>query len=296
VPPPHTDRFEPNNRPTAATDLGRVVRTHLPKLEIPAGDEDWFRLQTAASGQLTVTATPEEAGVALRLELWNEAGTVLLASGTDLRNAAGQVVGQQIQLTSPAGRTYLARVVPGPTAVAGGPSRYGLDVQSLTADLGTQVHDVQAGSLGAGDEAYYLLAAPAAGSLEVTLTSGPDVQGELNLEVLDANNQTVLATGQFSGSPGPGETAHASLAVQPGQVVLVHVLSGASTRRRAPSPWPSPTSMAMACPTWWSTTRSEAPPVWPSCSAAVMGPSCPSGYWPVRSSRSTRPRRSGPPT
>jgi hypothetical protein len=227
TPPPGTDRFEPNDSPAAATNLGRVVRSHLPKLQIPAGDQDWFRLQTAASGELAVTATPEEAGVAPRLELWDETGTVLLATGTDLRDAAGHVVGGQVRLASPAGRTYLARVLPGPGAAAGGPGRYALDVESLTADLGTQVQGVQAGSLGAGDEAFYRLAAAAAGSLDVTLTSGPDVQGDLNLELLDANDRVVLATGQPSGSPGPGESEHASLAVEPGRVVLLHVMGAA---------------------------------------------------------------------
>src|SRR5262249_56190093 len=90
APPPGTDRFEPNDRPASATDLGRVVRSHLPRLEIPAGDEDWFRLQTAASGELTGTATPEDPGGALRLELWDETGSGLLATGTDVRDAAGQ--------------------------------------------------------------------------------------------------------------------------------------------------------------------------------------------------------------
>src|SRR5262249_44973534 len=158
-----------------------------------AGDEDWFRLQTAASGDLTVKATQEEAGVALRLELRDESGRVVLATGTDVRDAAGEVIGQRLQLAGPAGRTYTVRVVPGGGATAGRPCRYALDVQSLTVDLGTQVHGLQAGSLAAGDEDFYLLSAAAAGSLDVTLTSGPDVQGDLDLEMLDPDRLTVLA-------------------------------------------------------------------------------------------------------
>src|SRR5262249_1708254 len=78
-----------------------------------------------------------------------------------------------------------------------------------------------------GDEAFYLLTVPAAGSLDMALTAGPDVHSDLNLEVRDANNRTVLATGQTSGSPGPGETERVSLAVQPGQAVLLHVTGAA---------------------------------------------------------------------
>src|SRR5262249_53570725 len=71
-------------------------------------------------------------------------------------------------------------------------------------------------------------------SLEATLTAGADVQGDLNLEVLDADKLTVLATGRTAGGPGPGEVEHASLAVRPGQVVLLHVKGAAGPPGRFP--------------------------------------------------------------
>jgi hypothetical protein len=206
-PAPLNDRFEPNDTATTATDLGRVIQKHLPKLAIQAGDEDWFRVQTSSSGNLTVSATQEESGVRPRLELRDASGSAVLATGADLRDAGGQVVGQQINFPSPAEQTYLIRVLPGTGAVPGGPSHYALDVQSLTADLGTQVHGVVANTLGAGDNDYYRLVVGATGSLEVQLTPGAASQGKGKLELLNPDTLAVLAS-------GTGDTAQtASLAV-----------------------------------------------------------------------------------
>jgi hypothetical protein len=218
---PPNDRFEPNNSGQTATDLGpSVVNRFLPKLAVPAGDQDWFRLQAAATGDLTVTALQAEPGKSVRLELWDATGTTLLAQGTDLA-ASGSVIGQQIVFAGSSGQTYLVHVVP-VTPDGGGSNGYSLQVQSLTADLGTAVHGSQNGTLGPGDQAYYLLKVPAAGSLEVTLTPGADVQGALNLDVVDASTLSPLE----SGSPGPGTGEEASLPVVAGQAVLLHV-SGA---------------------------------------------------------------------
>src|SRR5262249_18266724 len=121
---------------------------------------------------------------------------------------------------SPAGQTYLVRVLPGTGAVPGGPSRYGLDVQSLTADLGSQVHGVLTNTLGAGDDDYYLVAVGAAGSLEVQLTRGA-CQGKGKLALLEPGSLAVLAS-------GTGDTMlRAGMAVEQGQAVLLHVASDA---------------------------------------------------------------------
>jgi hypothetical protein len=215
------DRFEPNDTPATATDLGPVVNTHLPKLAIPTGDQDWFRVQTTSSGNLTVSATQEESGVGPRLELYDPGGTTLLASGTDVQGAGGRVIGQRIVFPTVPNQTYLVRVLPGTGAVAGGPSHYALDVQSLTADLGSQVHGVVTKTLAVGDNDYYRLAVAAAGSLEVRLTPGPSLQGSVQLNVRDSKSLAVLASGS-------GTTVQtASLAVQPGQVVLLQVVGAA---------------------------------------------------------------------
>jgi hypothetical protein len=222
-PPPAAlnDRFEPNDTPATATNLGLVVNTHLPKLAIPAGDQDWFRVQTTSSGNLTVSATQEEPGVSPRLELYDPGGTTLLASGTNVLDVGGRVIGQRIVFPAGSNQTYLVRVVPGTGAVAGRPSHYALDVQSLTADLGSQVHGVVTNTLAVGDNDYYRLAVAAAGSLEVRLTPGASFQGNVQLDIRDPNSLAVLA----SGSGTPIQTA--SLAVQPGQVVLLQVAGAA---------------------------------------------------------------------
>src|SRR5262249_60510713 len=135
------------------------------KLALAPTDEDWFQVEAAATGSLTVTATLAAPGDDLRLELRDASGATLLARGTAVRDGSGQVTGETLTFPGSSGQTYLVRVLPGPGALAGTPARYTLDVRSLTQDLGTQVHGVQSGSLVAGDQAYYALAVPAAGSV-----------------------------------------------------------------------------------------------------------------------------------
>jgi hypothetical protein len=220
-PAPANDRFEPNDTAATATALGPVpvVVRDLPKLAIAPGDEDWFRVQTAATGSLTVTATLATPGDRLRLELRDASGATLLAGGSAVVDGNGHVTGQSLTFAGHSGQTYLVRVLPGPDAAAGTPSRYALDVRSLTADLGTVVHGVQSSSLSAGDQAYYALAAAAPGSLEVTLTPAANAQGNFHLELLDPNNlATPLASGQAAGT---GQQA--SLPVTNGEPVYLHV-------------------------------------------------------------------------
>ncbi len=225
-PPPPTNRFGPNATAATATDLGKVVTRDLPKLAVAAGDEDWFRVQAAATGSLTVTATLDVPADSLRLELYDASGTTLLASGTALLNAGGQVAGQTLTFAGQSGQIYLVRVLSGPAAVAGTPAIYTLDVQSLTANLGAQVYGVENGTLAAGQDAYYALSVPAAGSLQVILTPGTNAQGNFHLELLDPNNLTApLASGQPVGA-----TQQASLAPTQGQAVYFHVFGDAGAQ------------------------------------------------------------------
>jgi hypothetical protein len=221
--PPGNDRLEPNDTPALATDLGRVIARDLPKLIVARGDEDWFRVQAAATGSLTVTATLAAPGDRLRLELRDAGGGELLAAGAAVRDGSDQVIGQTLTFPGHSGQTYLVRVLLGPAATAGTAAGYALAVRSLTADLGTQVHGVPSGSLTAGDQVYYALSAAAAGSLEVSLTPGTTAQGNLRLELLDPNNlNTPLASGQTQGT-----VQQANLVVKQGQAVLLHVFGDA---------------------------------------------------------------------
>ena len=219
------DRFEPNDTAASATDVGRVIARSLPKLAISQGDEDWFRVRTAATGSLTVQTSLALPRDSVHLELFDDTGATLLATGTAVLDGSGQAIGQILRFPTPAGRTYLVRVLPDP-GVSGNPARYTLSVQSLTADLGSQVHGVETGSLAAGDEAFFKLLAEAPGSLEVTLTPGPNVQGNLRLELLDPSNpDIVLASGQ---SAGAGQ--HASLVVAKGRAVYFHIVGDAGAQ------------------------------------------------------------------
>jgi hypothetical protein len=222
APPALNDRFEPNNSPQTATDLGQVIRRLVPKLALPAGDEDWFRVQATASGSLTITASQSAPGPSLQLELWDATGTTRLATGGDLFDSARQVTGELLDFTAASGQRFLVRVV----AVGSGVPRYSLDVESLTADLGTLVHHVEAGTLAPGDQNFYLLSTAAAGSLEVQLMPGAGATGTFALEILDPNTLAPLA----SGSPTSGLGLAASLEVEQGQSLLVHVSGNATAQ------------------------------------------------------------------
>ncbi len=188
------------------------------------GDEDWFRVGTAATGDLTVTATQVEPGDALRLELLDDNGTPL-AAGTPVLDDNGQTIGQTLVYPSPFGRSYFVRLSPGHGAADVGPVRYTLSVRSLTADLGTQVHGLQPGSLAVGDEAFYPLGIAASGSLAVTLTEGANAQGTFHLEVLDAKTFAVLASGQASDC-----AATVNVSVVRNQAVYLHVVGDEETQ------------------------------------------------------------------
>jgi len=215
-PAPLTDRLDPNSSPATATDLGSVsVGTALSKLAISSGDQDWFRFQATATGVLILQATASQAGNAPSLELLDSSGSTVLASGLDQLDAQGRRTGERIDFAGVAGRTYLARVMP---SGASGDVSYSLEVQSLTADLGTRVQADGGGAFAPGDQAYYLVRAGVSGSMEVTLAAGADLQGALQFEVKNPDTLAVLATGQ-----GQGGTDKASVVVTQGQALLVHV-------------------------------------------------------------------------
>jgi hypothetical protein len=214
APSPPSDRLEPNNSPQAATDLGMLTSAVVPKLTLPAGDDDWFRFQAGATGNLTVTVLPDDPRFNPTLELRDSSGAIL-----------GQGSGQLV-VAGDSGKSYLVHVLSGAMALAAASpvsSGYTLEVTSLTADLGSVSHLVQTGTLHSGDQVYYHLFASASGSLDLTLTPGNPGARDVNLVVLDPDKLTVLATA----APGAGGTPTASLAVQQGQSLLVGI-SGAT--------------------------------------------------------------------
>ena len=184
-------------------------------------------MEAAATGDLIVSAFQSEPGESLRLELFDEQATTLLATGANLLDENGDVSGEQIVFAGSAGQSFLVRVLAEPGTEGGS---YSLEVQSLTADLGTRVYGTVDATLDTGDEASYLLRTGASGSLEIVLTSAGTVLGNLNLELLDPDDLSVLVNGQASVGPGPGEVERASLAVQQNQLVLIHVSGDAESQ------------------------------------------------------------------
>ncbi len=209
APAPPNDRFEPNDTPPLATDLGTVsVPRVLPRLALVPGDEDWYRFTAAASGSLVISASATGGGAPQTVELWDATGGTLLTTATPVYSA-GQVVGQQIYFAGQSGHTYLVHVTGLPSGATG--VGYSLAVESLTADLGTIVHSVQASTLDAGAQAVYRAVAAVAGSMDVSLTSS----ASLVLQVLGPDGVTVVQTGQA-----------VSIPVSAGQAVLVSVGGG----------------------------------------------------------------------
>jgi hypothetical protein len=225
-PAPGNDRFEPNNSSAAATDLGSVsVRRVIPRLVAKQGDDDWFRVKTAANGNLQVSVIGLLPGQRLVLELLDSSGQKLLARGTDVLNAAGQVVGEQLALPSDSGQTYLIHVTGALTGAVGG-MPYSLALQALTGDLGTAVHGTQAGNLATpSTTAIYRYTAAVTGSLQVNLSAGANAVGRFNLQILSADGTSTLAVTHFMGKRGPEQQAQVNLPVSAGDVVLFSVSS-----------------------------------------------------------------------
>jgi hypothetical protein len=115
-PPPAVpnDRYEPNETPAQPTDLGSItVPRTVPRLVMVGGENDWFRFTAGAIGTLTVTVTASTGGDSLLLDLWDGAGTTMLAVG---QSVAG---GQQVIFTvSPGPYQLRARKQPSGAIVA----------------------------------------------------------------------------------------------------------------------------------------------------------------------------------
>ena len=211
IPRPLNDRFEPNDSPDAAVQIGPdpVFRSFLPQLTLAAGEDDWFKI-TPPTGQLTVTAQSTGSLANLQLEVRDAAGTNVLASG-----------GQSLTTRVTPGQSYLVRVHS--TADAGGVSgdiKYSLELATVTEVLGEVVHDIKDGTLQDGDQAYYLVQSKVAGSITVALTVPDGFQGTPTVELSDLRSpDQVLSTS----SPG---AALASVTVLAGQQLLVRVAGG----------------------------------------------------------------------
>ena len=156
------------------------------------------------------------------MELWDATGSTRLETGTDLLDANGRTIGQQISHPTRGNETFLLHIALPTGATASVP--YSLVLRGLTADLGTQVHGTESGTLASGGQAIYRLGTAVTGSLQVQLSTGANASGAFLLRILSADGLTVL--GQATGLAAPGQTLTASVPVQGGQVVLLQAARG----------------------------------------------------------------------
>ncbi|HEY7088349.1 MAG TPA: FG-GAP-like repeat-containing protein, partial [Tepidisphaeraceae bacterium] len=211
-PTPDNDRYEPNDAPVAATDLGVVLQRVVPKLHMGSGDADVFTFRTRATGTLTVTATQALAGKRLNLQLLDSSGATVLATSQSVLDASGKIIGERVSFPSQSGGQYMLRV-----GSAGGATGYSLDIQALTADLGAIAYDVTAGTMTVGDQNYFRFTSAASGTIQLTLTPDSGVSGDIVLEILDPHTLDPVSTA----SP----LNVASLVVSKGQTLFARVSS-----------------------------------------------------------------------
>jgi len=213
------DRYEPNNAPATAIDLGSVTTQRVvPQLSLAGDDHDWFKVRAGAAGQFVTSAAAAAFGSNIHIELWNSTGTQLIANTIQTAiTANGQVIGQQISVNANANDTFLVHVY------GSGVSNYALAVQSLTADLGTSVYGTQDRTIAASAQNVFRLTTGVGGSLEVNLTPGNAAVGRLSLQVLSGDGQRVLATSDID--PAKNQTGRISVPVDQGQPVLLQVSS-----------------------------------------------------------------------
>ncbi len=205
------DRFEPNDVLTDATDLGNVVTNTFPRLSLDAGDADWFRLKSSASGTLTVNIRSTDSPEKLGLRVFDSDGQQIVGESELLRDAAGVVVSRQVKVASLAGQLFTVQVSSVDTTAT-----YSLETSSLTENLGPLVLRNVTGSLQANDQLYYLFESTAAGVIVANLVPLPDAQGDAQIELLDAQDLSKLTEAN-------GDSPQLSLAVMPGQRLLLRV-------------------------------------------------------------------------
>ena len=211
IPAPLNDRLEPNDLPEAAVPIGPdpVFHKFLPQLTLVAGEDDWFKI-TPPTGQLTVTAESSGILANLQLEVRDETGVNVIASG-----------GQFIRTRVNAGQTYLVRVhSTGDAGATNGNIEYSLQLATVTEVLGELAHRVAMGALQDGDQAYYLVESKVAGSITAALTVADGFHGTPTIELSDLRNPNKVLSTSSPGSP---------LAVVPvlaGQQLLVRVFGG----------------------------------------------------------------------
>ncbi len=191
--------------------MGTVVTMARPRLALEVGDTDWFRLESAATGTLTVNLLSGDHPEQITLQVLDSDGQQVVGTGELMRDALGNVIGRQVRVPSSAGQFFAIRVASPDSTAA-----YELEVKSLTEDLGTLVQHDLLGALASNDQAYYLFKSAAAGVISAVLTPVGDSQGDVRVELLDPRDLEVLATRD-------GVSPQLRLQVKAGQSLLLRV-------------------------------------------------------------------------
>jgi hypothetical protein len=218
LPPPLNDRFEPNDTPDAGIKIGPdpLFNLSLSRLTLIAGDADWFEI-TSPTGLLDVAAASSNNAEHLLLQVFDDSGSHLLASSSQILDSQNDVVRAQAKTHGEPGTTYFVRVYSDTGSESSNdPIAYSLTFSTVTEDLGQIVHADR--ELQAGVPAYYLLRTKVAGSIEAALAGTGSFQGAV--ELLDPRNPEIVLASAI------GESPVAKVAVQPGQELLIRATGG----------------------------------------------------------------------
>jgi choice-of-anchor C domain-containing protein len=137
------DRFEPNDTPDLASDLGVLGQRTEAALRIEDRlDRDMFRFTAGGSGPLSVSVESVTGGGFALLELFDAAGTRLASvPGPIKQTPSGIIDGKTMPLISTvaAGQVYYLRVShgnPGPVGASSGTGGFGYDLRIMAPGAG----------------------------------------------------------------------------------------------------------------------------------------------------------------
>jgi uncharacterized caspase-like protein len=230
---PEPDQAEPNNRPSDATPLtpgGKILFNILPR-----GDTDWFRVDAASAGELAVTIDESPENLDLNFRIWDSDRKVVRDWVAPYRK--GGVTEGFADLPRPGvyfievadGNNDERSVQPATLSTVFTPSvdpfepndGYG---QAAPLSLG-EPH--QANILPQGDNDWYLIEAPRAGTFVVTVDQ-VDPALDINVRLWNAEAGVVA---DWRGPPRPGGVTDAEFTVPVAGLYRLQVADGNNDAR-----------------------------------------------------------------
>jgi hypothetical protein len=226
------DLFENNDTAATAKDLGSGDKSYDGLTIETAGDDDWYRWLSPASGLLTVDAFfAHSANNNLDMQLYNAAGTTLLDSSASTAN------NEQVTFSVAAGQSYLIRIY----GVSGSlHPDYDLRIDGPALNLPDSFENndtaITATNLGSGDKNYdgltidavgdddwYRWLAPSTGTMQVDIVFAQEPGRDVDLYLYDSLGTTVLGS-----STSFFDNEQVTINVAGGQSYLVRVFGGSA--------------------------------------------------------------------